>query len=87
MMSEKSTGFGTVSQKYPTMTPLSIALALFLSSPPPPSPSPSNGGGGWMITGRLVDERELHLGVRPAVFYDGSEIDVGVTVQLSINVL
>jgi hypothetical protein len=48
---------------------------------------------GWWATGRIVDGRDLHVGVRPAAFVDpegagGSiEYGVGITIQVSIVAL
>jgi hypothetical protein len=39
---------------------------------------------GWLSTGRIVDEDALHVGVRPALYWDGSELDVGVTLQVTV---
>ena len=41
---------------------------------------------GWLQTGRLIDSQDIHVGVRPAAFCDGEELDVGVTVQVSLKV-
>jgi hypothetical protein len=73
----------TVGQIYRMPTPLAIALALSLAGAPSPQAS-SN----WLMTGRLIDRSDLHLGVRPAVYFDGEgEKDLGVTIQLSTNLL
>lgn len=62
------------------MTPLSIALALALAAQ-----EPALSQGGWLTTGRIVDRPMLHIGVRPALFYDGTELDVAITIQVSTN--
>lgn len=68
------------------MTPLTIMLALALAgqTPSPSMPSSSN----WLSTGRLMDASNLHLGVRPALYLDkGGEVDLGLTIQVSTNLL
>jgi hypothetical protein len=45
---------------------------------------------GWWASGRIVDERAVHLGIRPACELDPEGAlnwGVGVTVQLTVNVL
>jgi hypothetical protein len=57
--------------------PLSIALAMATTGSPPAPPTP------W----RLVDVQTLHVGVRPAALVTRDEVAVGITVQVSGNVL
>lgn len=66
-----------------SIVPFGIALALALVAKEPASAQPA----GWVATGRIVDGPSFHLGVRPAVFFDGTEVDVGVTIQVSLKVL
>lgn len=61
---------------------IALALSLGTGSAPPLAPA-----SGWAQTGRLIDRPDLHLGVRPAAYVSQDEIDVGVTVQVSLNVL
>jgi len=64
--------------------PFGIALALALAAKEPPtSASPQ----GWVQTGRVVDHEDFHLGVRPAFYYDGSELDFGFTIQVSVKLV
>jgi hypothetical protein len=62
-----------------------IALSLALGSGSAPSTSvPSSS---WATTGRIVDGEHIHLGIRPAIHIESDELDLGVTIQLTLNVL
>jgi hypothetical protein len=57
--------------------PLSIAIAMASVTAPPATPAP------W----RPVNLPMLHVGVRPAALVARGEVAIGVTVQVSGNVL
>jgi hypothetical protein len=58
-----------------------LGLLVALSGPPPPVPP-------WFGTaGRVYTSPAIHVGVRPALFVAPSELDVGLTVQVTIFVL
>jgi hypothetical protein len=64
-------------------SPLTIALALALAGQPITQPQPITAKG-WAFSGRVVDQEDLHFGVRPALYVDGDgERDLGLTIQLS----
>jgi hypothetical protein len=63
--------------------PFEIALALALAAKEPVVPTSQ----GWAQTGRIVDREDFHLGIRPAFYYDGSELDFGVTIQVSLKLV
>src|SRR5271165_4964171 len=72
--------------KYPRLSPLAIVLALSLSTHAA-APLEAISSKGWLSTGRLIDQEDLHFGVRPAAFVGEGEVDVGLTIQFSTNLL
>ena len=61
---------------------MAYAIALALSLGAAPSPTASS----WAQTGSIIRRSDVHLGVRPAAYVSRDETDVGVTVQVSLNV-
>lgn len=57
-------------------------LGGFWWSLPPARPRELEEDGSWLTTGRLIDEPDLHLGVRP---HSDDPADVAITVQVTVR--